>query len=252
MLLLKTLSILDFEQLMAVTNINLSEQVTNELGKSIISEQYVAGDSLPTEAQLCEQYQVSRTAIREAVKMLSAKGLISSKPRQGIRVEPSEKWNFYDTKVLSWLLQSSPSLFVLKEFLQVRMAIEPQAAALAAKNGDKELIKNIKTALDEMEKAAAIDDASMFDSDLAFHTSILQASGNRFFVQLREFISTALSVSIQHTTPAKGNRLTIVEEHQKVYSAIYNGEAERAKNMMAYLIDEAMVFIDNEIAKNHG
>lgn len=237
---------------MAVSKNNLSEQVTDALGKEIISEKYAAGSNLPTEAQLCEQYKVSRTAVREAVKMLTAKGLISSKPRQGIRVEPAENWNLYDTRVLEWLLQNSPSLFVLKEFLQVRMAIEPQAAALAAKNGDKELIKNIKNALDEMEKAAKIDDASMFDSDLAFHTSILQASGNRFFAQLKEFISTALSVSIQHTTPAKGNRLSIVEEHHKVYSAIYNGEAERAKNMMAYLIDEAMVFIDEKISSTHS
>ena len=237
---------------MAVTKNNLSEQVTDALGKEIISEKYVAGDSLPTEAQLCDQYEVSRTAVREAVKMLTAKGLISSKPRQGIKVQPAENWNLYDTRVLEWLLQSSPSLFVLKEFLQVRMAIEPQAAALAAKNGDKVLIKEIKAALDEMEKTAKIDDASMFDADLAFHTSILLASGNRFFAQLKDFISTALSVSIQHTTPAKGNRMTIVEEHQKVYSAILNGEAERAKNMMAYLIDEAMVFIDDKITSTHG
>lgn len=234
---------------MAVASVNLSEQVTNELGKSIIAEQYAAGSSLPTEAQLCEHYQVSRTAIREAVKMLSAKGLISSKPRQGITVQPSENWNLYDTKVLDWMLNSSPSLHVLKEFLQVRMAIEPQAAALAARAGNSELIEKIKVALDEMEEAAKIDEASMYESDLSFHTSILQASGNRFFAQLKEFISTALAVSIQHTTPAKGNREGIVEEHRKVYNAIKNGDAERAKNMMVYLIDEAMDFIDNEISK---
>jgi DNA-binding FadR family transcriptional regulator len=235
--------------LMAVTNINLSEQVTNELGKAIISEKYQAGSNLPTEAQLCEKYQVSRTAIREAVKMLSAKGLISSKPRQGIRVEPSENWNLYDIKVLNWMLNSSPSLFVLKEFLQVRMAIEPQAAALAARNGDKELILLIKDALDEMDSTAIIDEASMYDSDLAFHTAILQASGNRFFAQLKEFIRTALAVSIQHTTQAKGNRVGIVEEHAKVYNAIASGDSESAKNFMEYLIHEAMVFIDKEIAK---
>ncbi len=234
---------------MAVSKNNLSEQVTDDLGKAIISGKYQTGSNLPTEAQLCEQYSVSRTAVREAVKMLNAKGLISSKPRQGIRVEPSENWNLYDTNVLDWLLHSSPSLYVLKEFLQVRMAIEPQAAALAARNGNPELINEIKLALEEMDKAARIDDASMFESDLAFHTSILQASGNRFFAQLKEFISTALSVSIQHTTPAKGNRLSIVDEHSKVYTAIANGEAERAKNMMIYMIDEAMLFIDQEIAK---
>ncbi len=234
---------------MVVSKNNLSEQVTNDLGKAIISNHYKSGANLPTEAQLCEQYSVSRTAIREAVKMLSAKGLISSKPRQGIRVEPAENWNLYDTNVLDWLLHSSPSLEVLEEFLQVRMAIEPHAAALAAKNGDKAKIQKIKDALDVMEKAARIDDASMFDSDLAFHSSILQASGNRFIAKLKEFISTALSVSIQHTTPAKGDRMSIVEEHSKVYHAIANGEAERARNLTIYMIDEAMVFLNQEKTK---
>ena len=135
-------------------NLNLSQQVTNELGKAIIVGDYNTETGLPTEAQLCEVYGISRTAVREAVKMLAAKGLISSRPRQGIRVESAENWNLYDTSVLKWLLESSPSLYVLKEFLQVRLAIEPQAAALAARKGDQAAIAEIKIALDKMQAAA--------------------------------------------------------------------------------------------------
>ena len=231
-----------------IENLSLSQRVTNELGKAIISGHYDAQSGLPTEAQLCDEYGISRTAVREAVKMLAAKGLISSRPRQGIRVESADNWNLYDTSVLKWMLESSPSLLVLKEFLQMRMAIEPQAAALAARCQDQAAIAAIKAALDDMKRGAEASNGSIHDADLAFHTAILFASGNRFFFQLREFITTALNVSFQHTTPAKGSKKAIVEEHAKVYQAIVNGEAERAKNMMAYLIDEAMTFIEQKIA----
>jgi len=231
-----------------IENLNLSQRVTNELGKAIIRGDYSADSGLPTEAQLCNEYGISRTAVREAVKMLAAKGLISSRPRQGIRVESPDNWNLYDTSVLKWMLESSPSLLVLKEFLQMRLAIEPQAAALAARQGNKDAIAKIGDALREMEAAAIKQDGNIHDADLAFHTAILHASGNRFFYQLRDFISTALNVSIQHTTPAKGSKKAIAEEHAKVYNAIVSGEAERAKNMMTYLIDEAMTFIEKEIA----
>ncbi|GAB3036623.1 FadR/GntR family transcriptional regulator [Bowmanella dokdonensis] len=232
-----------------IENLNLSQRVTNELGRAIIAGEYSAEAGLPTEAQLCEEYGISRTAVREAVKMLAAKGLISSRPRQGIRVEPAANWNLYDTSVLKWMLDSGPSLLVLKEFLQMRLAIEPQAAALAAEFGTDEDIRKIGEAVEGMKRAAADPDISMHEADLAFHTSILFASRNRFFFQLRDFISTALSVSIQHTTPAKGNDMVVAEDHGKIYTAILNRQPERAKNMMTYLIDEAMTFIEAEIKR---
>ncbi|GAA77682.1 MAG: FadR/GntR family transcriptional regulator [Pseudoalteromonas distincta] len=231
-----------------IENLNLSQQVTNELGKAIINGYYTAESGLPTEAKLCEEYGISRTAVREAVKMLAAKGLISSRPRQGIRVEPANTWNLYDTSVLKWLLESSPSLYVLKDFLQVRLAIEPQAAALAARRADKAAIAEIAVALENMQAASDAPDGEIHEADLSFHTAILFASGNQFFFQLRDFIRTALNVSIQHTTPAKGSKKAIVDEHFKVYQAILHGESERAKNMMTYMIDEAMLFIEKEIA----
>ncbi|MDP5040212.1 MAG: FadR family transcriptional regulator, partial [Paraglaciecola sp.] len=223
--------------------------VTQELGRAIISGEYSNDSGFPSEAKMCEDYGVSRTSIREAVKMLGAKGLITSRPRKGIVVEPASKWNLYDTSVLKWMLESSPSLFVLREFLQMRMAIEPQAAALAAQFATDEQIKQIEQALKGMEAAGSDPTLSLHEADIAFHTSILAASNNRFILQLRDFVSTALNVSIQHTTPAKGSIKAIIEEHDKVYRAISLRQPERAKSMTAYLIDEAIIFIDAEIAK---
>lgn len=232
-----------------IENLNLSDKVTQELGRAIISGEYSNDSGFPSEAKMCEDYGVSRTSIREAVKMLGAKGLITSRPRKGIVVEPASKWNLYDTSVLKWMLESSPSLLVLREFLQMRMAIEPQAAALAAQFATDEQIKQIEKALIAMEAAGSDPTLSLHEADIAFHTSILAASNNRFILQLRDFVSTALNVSIQHTTPAKGSIKAIIEEHDKVYRAISLRQPERAKSMTAYLIDEAIIFIDAEIAK---
>ena len=94
-------------------NFNLSQRMTQELGRQIVCGVYDKNESLPTEAELCEKFGVSRSAVREAVKMLSAKGLISSKPRQGIRIQPEEQWNIFDTDLLRWSLESNPSMKVL-------------------------------------------------------------------------------------------------------------------------------------------
>src|SRR5690606_9068067 len=184
-------------------NFNLSQRMVQELGRAIICGEF-SDNGLPTEAELCERFGVSRSAVREAVKMLSAKGLVTSKPRQGISILPEEDWNIFDPDLLRWSLESSPSRLVLKEFLQMRMAIEPEACALAARYASAEKINAIETALEKMRLA---DDNSEehVQADIDFHVSILYASNNRFYIRLRDFIQTALRVSISHTTPIKGN-----------------------------------------------
>ena len=220
--------------------------MVHELGKAIICGEY-NDNGLPTEAELCDKFGVSRSAVREAVKMLSAKGLISSKPRQGIRVEAEEEWNIFDPDLLRWSLESKPSMKVLKEFLQVRIAIEPEAAALAARYATQEQLDAIEAALERMKNAEENSQEDL-DADIAFHISILYASNNRFYIRLRDFIQTALRVSISHTSPMKGNHEGIVEDHAKVFNAIKNRNAERAKHSMLLLIDEALNFIEEELA----
>jgi DNA-binding FadR family transcriptional regulator len=227
-------------------NFNLSHRMVQELGKAIICGEYNL-NGLPTEAELCDKFGVSRSAVREAVKMLSAKGLISSKPRQGIRVQPEQEWNIFDPDLLSWSLESRPSMKVLKEFLQMRIAIEPEAAALAARYATQEQLDAIENALQRMTNAEDNTEEDL-EADIAFHVSILFASNNRFYIRLRDFIHTALRVSISHTSPMKGNHEGIVEDHAKVFNAIKNRNPERAKHAMLLLIDEALNFIEEELA----
>jgi DNA-binding FadR family transcriptional regulator len=231
-------------------NFNLSQRMVQELGKNIVCGEYNKKENIPTEADLCEKFGVSRSAVREAVKMLSAKGLINSTPRKGITILPESQWNIFDPDLLSWMLQSKPSMNLLKEFLQMRIAIEPEAAALAARLGDMQKIDAIEIALQRMQTAAAQSEEDL-EADIAFHISILYASNNRFYIRLRDFIQTALRVSISHTSTIKGDQQSIIDDHAKVFNAIKSGNAERAKQTMTQLIDEALSFIEQELQKKN-
>jgi DNA-binding FadR family transcriptional regulator len=213
---------------------------------AIVKGTYPIGQGLPSEADLCLQHSVSRSSTREAVKMLSAKGLISSRPKQGIRVLPESSWNMFDTDVLTWILSNKPSLSLLKEFTQVRLAIEPQAAALASMNASFEQLEDIDKALIRMKEAEqGLDDP--LEADIAFHTSILVASGNRFFVQLTEFISTALRVSIRYTNKIKGVPGADVKKHAEIIDTIKSRNPEKARNAVTIILDEALELIESQL-----
>lgn len=222
---------------------NLTHQVTYQLGAAIVRGEYGINDPLPTEAELCEAFDISRSVIREAVKMLTAKGLISSRPRQGIRVQPNNRWNMFDEDVLEWTLSSRPSLELLREFTELRMGIEPEAAILAARKQNREGIADIEKALLRMEAAEHGNDDPL-EADIAFHTAVLLASENRFFIQLRSFIQTALRVSIASTNQLKGVDVASEADHRTVYEAIAAGDGEGARKAVVALLDEALTLIE--------
>lgn len=221
---------------------NLSHRVTQELGRAIVCGEIRTSETFPTEAELCGQFGVSRTAVREAVKMLSAKGLVSSKPRKGIRILPEELWNIFDPDLLQWSLEGTLTRPVLKEFFQMRVAIEPEAAALGAQNARPELLAPIAEALDRMHAAPAESEASRL-ADIEFHIAILYATENRFYVRMRDFIRTALNISIRFTTPGSTEYAAALNAHADVYQAMSRGDADTARRCMRRLIDEAAAFL---------
>jgi DNA-binding FadR family transcriptional regulator len=229
---------------------NLTHQLTHEIGAAIIHGSYSVDKCFPTEAELSLQFNISRSVTREAVKMLTAKGLLASRPRQGIRVMPSANWNLFDPDVLAWTLSARPSLDLLREFTQLRLAIEPEAARLAAENNKKlPEMKAIADALARMKKAdEGLDDP--LTADIEFHTSILAASNNRFFLQLRQFIQVALRVSIASTNQLKGVFAADYEDHKKIFDEIEAGNAEAASESVRYLINEAMQLINRSLAES--
>ncbi len=229
---------------------NLTHQLVQELGKAIVSERYMIDQGFPSEAELCEQYQISRTATREAVKMLAAKGLLISRPRKGIIVQRREHWNLFDPDMLSWILSSTPSLETLRDFLQLRMAIEPEAAALAARNASKADLQVIATALEQMLQAES-GLADPLQADIDFHVAILSASKNPFFMQLRNFIETALRVSIRFTNYFKGVDSASYQDHQKIYAAIAAGDSQAAREHSRQIETEALQLIEDRLVPTH-
>ena len=222
---------------------NFTFGILQQLGQEIVTGTYGRSNPFPTEAELCKRLGASRSVLREAVKMLTAKGLLRARPRQGTWVEPEENWNLLDPDVLRWLLERKFSAHLLLEFTQVRLAMEPTAAALAARNADATAKAKIRLAMERM-KAADKGEDDPLTSDIAFHVAILEASGNRFYAQLRDIIEAALRTSIQLTNRRKGVRLASVADHQKVADAIFNGDIEAARQSMQALMMEAMTLIE--------
>src|SRR5512139_2172098 len=125
------------QQIGGMVGSNLTFRIMESLGTAIVTGRYSEDNPFPIEASLCEQYGVSRSVLREAVKMLTAKGLLSSRPRHGTWVQAERDWNFLDPDVLRWLLERKLSFSLLIEFTQMRLAVEPFAAAFAAVGADR-------------------------------------------------------------------------------------------------------------------
>lgn len=220
----------------------LTYDMLDSLGRSIVIGSYDKSP-FPTEAQLAEQHSVSRSVIREAVKMLTAKGLLSARPRQGTIIQPSAFWNLFDTDVLRWLLERKFSVDLLKYFNQLRVAIEPEAAALAAVYANAGERKAIAAGLERMQ-AAEKDLDDPLNADIAFHVAILKASGNPFFVQFQDMVATALQTSIQFTNSVKG-RSASVADHAAVKEAIMRRHPERAHAAMRKIISDVLDLIED-------
>ncbi|WP_408591611.1 FadR/GntR family transcriptional regulator [Novosphingobium sp.] len=219
---------------------NLTYGLLDLLGKQIVTGAFEA-NGFPTEAELSEGHGVSRSVTREAVKMLTAKGLLSARPRQGTTVQPVSAWNLFDADVLRWLLERKFSVELLGQFNQLRAAIEPAAAALAAVAADDKALALIEIGFARMTAAERGED-DVLDADIAFHLSILRASGNPFFAQFRDVVATALRTSIRLTNRIKG-RTADLAAHGAVKEAILARDPDTARAAMSAIIGDVMELI---------
>jgi DNA-binding FadR family transcriptional regulator len=211
------------------------------LGQAIVTGQY-DDQPFPTEAALARAHGVSRSVTREAVKMLTAKGLVSSRPRKGTVAEPPSRWNLLDPDVLRWMLERKFSVELLRQFNQLRVAIEPEAAALAARNHEPADLAAIRTGLTRMEAAEAGRDDPL-ESDIAFHVAVLEASHNPFYLQFRAMVATALQTSILFTNLIKGAAASVAD-HAAVAQANEARDPDAARVAMAGIIGEVLTLID--------
>ncbi|MDR6788306.1 DNA-binding FadR family transcriptional regulator [Sphingomonas sp. BE138] len=220
---------------------NLTYGLHEVLGRAIVVGDY-ADRPFPNEADIVREHGVSRSVTREAVKMLAAKGLLGARPKQGTFVRPQDAWNLLDPDVLRWLLEREASIDLLRHFNELRIGVEPEAAALAARGATAEQQQAISAGLAQMVAAERGEDDTL-DADIAFHVAVLRASNNPFFLQFREMVSTALRTSIRFTNRIAGRSASIAE-HTAVRDAILAGDAAAAHETMRGLIVNVLTLIE--------
>lgn len=221
---------------------SLTQQVVEELGIAIVTGKFSTDKPFPKESDICDQFGASRSIVREAIKVLNAKGLLSARPRRGTSVRPEKDWNLLDPDVLYWMVKRRFSLDLLIDFTRARLAIEPAAAAEAARTANPQQQRKMETMLARMERAAQ-GTLDPLETDVDFHLSILEASNNPFFYNMSPMIETALNFSIRFTNRQLRQRAASVSEHAAVLDAILSGDADRAAEETRGLLERALALM---------
>ncbi|TPG55549.1 FadR/GntR family transcriptional regulator [Ewingella americana] len=205
---------------------NLSYLLAEKIAQRILSAEYAEGSILPGEIELGEIFGVSRTAVREAVKILAAKGMLLPRPRIGTRVMPQGNWNFLDQELLNWWMTRENFDQVMSHFVVLRRALEPQACALAAITASKEQKEQLSLYMDEMRRLHACFDRERWISvDTQFHQLIYEAGNNPFLTSFSNLFSSVYQSYFRAIT---GNEVIKLEHHQTLVNAILASDSERA------------------------
>jgi DNA-binding FadR family transcriptional regulator len=216
-------------------------KVATRLGVAIVSGRHSPGEILYGEIEASDRLKVSRTAYREAIRILAAKGLVSSRPKVGTRVSPVSEWHLLDPDVLQWIFATNPDETLLENLFELRKIIEPEGAALAAQRRTAEHLLVMKENLKAMRKETLRKEAGRV-ADRNFHATLLSASGNAFLISLSGGMSAAISWTTlykQRLTPRYPDPMPV---HERVYTAIAARDASAAREAMIELVD--LAFID--------
>lgn len=217
-------------------------RVHDRLGLAIVRGDLAPGEALPAEVQLCAMLGVSRTAMREAVRGLAAKGLIDSRPKRGTLVRDPAHWNHLDPDVLRWRIEGSDLESYLAKMFQLRRATEPEAAALAAVAAGADDHARLEAGFQAMVDAGD-DNAAWVEADLAFHRSIYLATHNEFFWPIGQLFSIGLRQMFE--TAAQGShRPRAIVEHGDLCRAIVRRQPELARKEALNLLANAAADID--------
>jgi DNA-binding FadR family transcriptional regulator len=227
---------------------NFHGQVVETIASWITRKRYKAGVTLPVEGALCEELGVSRTVVREAIKTLSAKGLVATGPRVGTRVLPSSDWNLFDARVIEWRLEAGIDEAFINDLIELRLAIEPAAAAIAARRADEADRVRLVSGFRAME-AVAHDPAAYLEVDLVFHRGILLATENQFFISLRPMIESVLRVSFRLSVHEPEAVIEALPLHRAVLDAILARDPGASERAMRHLIGGAREDIERYLAE---
>ncbi len=218
---------------------NLREQLVEQLGGDIVRGRLLPGEPLPTEDKLLSRYDVSRTVLREALNVLSAKGLLDAKPRRGTIVRPRSDWSQLDPAILGWRDDpAEPASDNLDHLMELRRIIEPSAAELAARRGTAEDHAAIAKAYQAM-VAAGHAIPAFVAADVQFHIACLRAARNEFLLPVAHAIRASLVSSMRITNrDAEQNRMVTLPLHKAICDAILSRDTAMAREAMQAHLDD--------------
>jgi len=215
--------------------------ILDELGRAIVSGALAEGVLLPRESELQERFAASRQTIREAIKVLAAKGMVRARKRAGTFVQPRTNWNLLDPDVLHWHPAGAVPKRMLRDLFEIRHLVEPHSAQFAAERGDPEKVERIGRAAAAMERAG--DDPDLFyEADIEFHLAIFGASGNELIDQLSHILRPLLEVNFsQRHRGGPRSMKAACRLHAAVYDAIASNSPLKARRAMEALLDGAAI-----------
>jgi DNA-binding FadR family transcriptional regulator len=216
----------------------LTERLADRLGTAIVTGVHQPGSTLPNELEASEGYKVSRTAYREALRVLTAKGLVSSRPKTGTKVSPRSQWNILDPSVLGWMFATKPDLQFVKSLYELRQIVEPPAAALAAQRRTSSELSRMGHALQEMSRHGLHTEEGR-EADEHFHQIILEATRNEPLSGLVATISTAIRWTTLFKYSASKKPRDPIPAHENLFAAIAAKDADAAHEAALTLVKQA-------------
>jgi GntR family galactonate operon transcriptional repressor len=213
----------------------LGAEVAARIGRRVVAGELAPGATLPTEAELCASFGVSRTTIRDALKRLQGKGLVAGATRAGTWVLPTSRWSQFDGDILAWRLGEGLDCGLLRELYEMRSALEPEACRRAAEHASDEDNERIGRAFAAI-TALRTQPAELIEADLAFHLAIVDATHNRFFIAMGPALRTALRVSFSLLQGRPDLPVEELDLHGTIARAIAVRDGEEAARIMQRLI----------------
>ncbi len=226
---------------------NAHGRTLDRLGEAIVAGRYAPGSAVPTETALCTEFGVSRTVVREAIKSLVAKGLLSTGPKVGTRVRPADEWNGFDAEVVAWHSRSGLMRGLLRDLQDLRAVVEPAAARLAAERATPHDVAVLTAACAAMQ--AAIDDGDdPVEHLLAFHQALLHASGNRLLMQMAPALGPLLRTSWALSSVRREAPEPWLRGHRAVLDAVVAKSPLKAERAVERLIAPAQAAVQELLA----
>jgi len=219
--------------------------VARTLGIAIVTGHRSPGEILPTEVELAAEFGLSRSVIREALRTLSAKGLIESRPKAGTRVRARSAWNLLDQDLLEWMFEGAPPLGFVRSLFQLRLIFEPAAAEIAAAERKPDQLVRMEAALAAMARySLATPEGQSADQD--FHRILLEATGNELLVSLGGGITAAVRWTTFFKYRTNRHPRDPIPEHRALFEAIARADGAAARVATVAVIRQAQ--LDTEAA----